>query len=326
MTRDLKSLSIVVPCYNEEEIIETSVNQLLKLLKQLINDEKISKKSFITIVDDGSSDSTWEHVELMCKSHGELEAIKLSSNSGHQNALLAGLFNTTTDMVITIDADLQDDISAIPLMVEEHYNGHEVVYGVRSNRDSDSLFKKHSAQSYYSLLALLDIPVVFNHADYRLLGRRVIQSLTSYKEVNMFMRGLIPALGYKSTSVYYKRNARTAGTSKYPLMKMMALALNGVTSHSMFPLRLIAVLGITIFACTVLLSLWVVWIKVVTQTAVPGWASSTLPIYLLGGLQLLCLGIVGEYIGKIYLEAKGRPRYLVDKHINNQYGSVDEEA
>jgi glycosyltransferase involved in cell wall biosynthesis len=245
-------------------------------------------------------------------SNPKIKGIKLSRNKGHQNALLAGLETADGDLLVSIDADLQDDITVIREMVKEYYKGHDVVYGVRKVRTTDTVFKRTTAQGFYTLIQKLGVDVVYNHADFRLMSRRAIEALKGHKEVNLFLRGMIPLIGFSSTNVEYARTERFAGESKYPLKKMLALAVDGITSFSAYPLRLIAGLGFSIFLFSIFISLWVFYTLIFTDNAIPGWASSVLPMYLLGGIQLLSIGVVGEYVGKIYMESKSRPRYVIE--------------
>ena len=311
----LPELSIVVPCYNEEDVLPETSKKLLCLLENIIFKKKISANSSIIFVDDGSSDKTWKIIERLSSQTGRIHGIKLSCNRGHQNALLAGLLNASGDAVVSIDADLQDDLNSIEEMVDVYREGCEIVYGVRKRRTDDSLFKRITAEVYYKLLKWMGVNIVFNHADFRLISRRVIIALEDYQEINLFLRGLIPSIGFSSSIVTYDRKERFAGESKYPFRKMLSLALNGITSYTSFPLRLIAGLGLTIFIGTVVLSCWVIWVRIFSDDAIPGWASSVLPMYLLGGIQLFGIGVLGEYIGKIYMETKKRPRYIIEKTI-----------
>lgn len=306
-------LSLVVPCYNEEEALPHAAPQLARLMGDLIARGKITSDSNIWFVDDGSKDGTWRVIESLTKESDLFVGIKLSRNLGHQNALLGGLMSADGDAVISIDADLQDDLSVIEEMVDAHAGGYEIVYGVRKARATDTWFKRWSALRYYRLLRLLGVNIIPNHADFRLMGRRSLAALGQYAEVNLFLRGIIPQLGFRSTSVFYDRLDRIAGESKYPLGKMIKLALDGITSFSPVPLRLIAGLGGIICVFSLGMAVWAIAIKLFTDRALPGWASTTVPIYLLGGVQLLCIGIVGEYVAKIYSETKARPRFLIEK-------------
>jgi glycosyltransferase involved in cell wall biosynthesis len=266
-------------------------------------------------VDDGSKDGTWNLIEELANRKDGISGIKLSKNRGHQNALMAGLFTMDGDALVSIDADLQDDINVIEKMVAEFHNGVDIVYGVRKRRETDSFFKRISAELFYKFLSLLGAESINNHADYRLMSRRAIESLKGFKEVNLYLRGIIPLLGFRSSVVHYDRLERFAGTSKYPLKKMIALALDGVTSFSVSPLRFIMFIGFTVFLGTVFVMIWIVWTRFFSDRAVPGWASTVLPMFFLGGVQILCIGVIGEYLGKIYGEVKGRPRYIIEKVI-----------
>ncbi len=306
-------LSIVVPCYNEEEVLPETVKRLAGLLGRLVEQGKISADSHAIFVDDGSRDRTWELIESCAASQNYVRGVKLSRNRGHQNALLAGLFHADGDAVISVDADLQDDLEAIVQMVDAHLAGMDVVYGVRRRRDTDTFFKRLTAEGYYRLLARMGVEIVFNHADYRLLSRRAINALREYGESNFFLRGIVPQIGFPSATVYYDRAERFAGESKYPLRKMLAFAWQGISSFSAAPLHFITSLGLLISLGSFGVSAWALWIKLFSDQAVPGWASTVVPIYLLGGVQLLCIGIIGEYLAKIYLETKQRPRYFIEK-------------
>lgn len=308
-------LSIVVPCYNEEDVLLETNRRLLNLLTSLERSELVTHESTIHFVDDGSVDRTWEIIESLHVDDSRVHGIKLSRNKGHQNALLAGLFNTEGDALVTVDADLQDDITVIEDMVRCFIAGLEIVYGVRKSRSTDTIFKRKTADLYYKFLALLGVEVVYNHADFRLMGRRVVDCLKNYSETNLFLRGIIPLLGFRSATVYYDRTERFAGISKYPLRRMLALAIDGITSFSVVPLRVITALGLLVFLFSFGMVGWVAYGRLFMNTAIPGWASSVIPIYFLGGIQLLSIGVLGEYIAKIYLETKRRPRYLIDKVI-----------
>jgi polyisoprenyl-phosphate glycosyltransferase len=310
-------LSIVVPCYNEQEVLPETAKRMLVLIEHLQAQGKIGGNSHVVFVDDGSRDKTWPIIEELTAAHSAIRGIKLSRNHGHQTALLAGLFSAIGDIVVTVDADLQDDLAAIERMVDAHKAGADVVYGVRERRDSDTMFKRFSAEGYYRLLKFMDVEIVFNHADYRLLSRRVIEALKQFGETNVFLRGIIPQLGFPSSIVYYDRAERFAGESKYPFVKMLAFAWEGITSFSAAPLRLITSLGVLISLCTFAVTLWALWIRLFTNTAVPGWASTVLPIYLIGGVQLLCIGIIGQYLAKVYLETKRRPHFFIEKTSQN---------
>ena len=307
-------LYIVVPCYNEQEVLPITGGMFTDKITQLQEKDMIAPESKVVFVNDGSKDKTWEIICQMTKEDSRVEGITLSRNRGHQNAVLAGLMEVKErcDITITIDCDGQDDINAMDQMVEEYLNGCEVVYGVRSNRESDTFFKRATAEGYYKILKFMGAEVVFNHADYRLLSSKVLQELAKYKEVNIYLRGMVPLVGFKSTSVYYERQERYAGESHYPLSKMLSLAFDGITSLSIKPIRMIMGLGMFI---AILSFVGVIWSFVVrlSGNAVSGWASMTCLICFLGGIQLICLGVLGEYIGKIYLETKERPRYIISE-------------
>jgi polyisoprenyl-phosphate glycosyltransferase len=315
MASNRNGLSIVVPCYNEQEVLPTTLRRLVDTRDKLVLEGLISPQSTITFVDDGSHDQTWVLIEDAARQHVGVNGIKLSKNQGHQNALIAGLLTVNGDMVITVDADLQDDLGAIREMVIKYHAGSDIVYGVRSHRDLDSFFKRLSAESFYRLLALIGVDVIFNHADYRLMSRAAIEALKLYKEVNLYLRGIIPQLGFKIDIVTYERAERYAGESKYPLPKMLALAWNGITSFSPSPLRWITSLGFVMALLSFTVGSWALIATLVFHTTVPGWASTVIPMYILGGIQLLSLGIIGEYISKIYLETKGRPRFIIEKMV-----------
>jgi glycosyltransferase involved in cell wall biosynthesis len=309
----LTTLSIVVPCFNEEEVLRHTYQRLAALRDQLIVKGKISRRSEIVFVDDGSSDRTWNIVSAWVQSGEPVVGVKLSRNCGHQNALLAGLSSAKGDAIITIDADLQDDERAIERMVDAYHQGNEIVYGVRAKRDCDSWFKRTTARAFYRCMAALGVTTVYDHADYRLLSQRAAKYLGQFSEVNLFLRGVVPLLGLRSAVVHYDRRARFAGESKYPLGKMLEFALNGITSFSVAPLRLITLLGFVVALACALLAMWALAAKLTGTDAVPGWASTILPIYFLGGIQLFCAGVLGEYVGKIYMEIKRRPRFLIEK-------------
>ncbi len=309
-------IDLVVPCYNEEEALPETHRQLAELMQSLSHTGKISAQSKIYYVDDGSQDETWDIIAALCKQDSTVVGIRLSRNHGHQAALLAGLFSATGDAVITVDADLQDDISVIPQMIDKYCAGHEVVFGVRRGRDTDTIFKRNSALLYYSLLRRMGVRIIPNHADYRLMGQRAIAALKEYTEVNLFLRGIVPLIGFNSSSVYYDRKERMAGVSKYDLPKMIRLAMDGITSFSAVPLRFVAVIGMVVFLASLGMTTWVLWIRLFTSRAVPGWASSVIPIYFLGGIQLLCLGVIGEYLAKGYIETKRRPRFQISERIS----------
>lgn len=308
-------LAIVVPCYNEEEALPETNKRLLALLDRMQTNGVISADSAIHYIDDGSRDKTWPLIKTLAATDTRVHGIKLSRNRGHQTALLAGLLTAEGDALVSIDADLQDDVNVIEKMVAEFAAGAEVVYGVRDSRAADTAFKRHTALAYYGLMRKMGVDLVHNHADFRLMGRRAIEALREYGEVNMFLRGIIPLIGYRAATVKYDRAERFAGVSKYTLRKMLTFALEGVTSFSVVPLRLITLLGFLVSVFSFLMILFIVYGAVVLKAVVPGWASSVVPIYFLGGIQLLSMGIIGEYVAKIYMEAKGRPRFFIEKTI-----------
>lgn len=305
-------LNLVVPCYNEALVLPETTVRLVALLDRLSADGVVSRESGIYFIDDGSGDQTWA---LICGSRAarpdRVHGIRLARNCGHQAALLAGLRTVPGDALISIDADLQDDIDVIPSMIEEFTLGHDIVYGVRAGRKSDTTFKRQSAWLYYRILGMMGVDIVLDHADFRLMSRRALTALERYPEVNIFLRALVPLLGFKTTCVYYDRVPRQAGESKYPLGRMISLALEGITSFSMRPLRLIAYVGGIMAMVSFLVGAWALYIALFTDRAVPGWASIVVPIAFVGGLQMGSLGVIGEYIGKIYMEVKRRPLFEI---------------
>jgi polyisoprenyl-phosphate glycosyltransferase len=307
-------LAIVVPCHNEEEMLPITAKALQSLLAELRSGGLAAGSSYVCFVDDGSRDRTWERICELAAVSEDFRGLKLARNFGHQGAVLSGMLECNADAVVTIDADLQDDERRILDMMQRYHEGCEVVLGVRSNRSSDSLFKRFSAETYYRLLQAVGVRVVFNHADYRLLSRRALSFLREYSEINLFLRGVVPLLGLKSAIVEYARRERFAGESKYPLRKMLALAWDGITSFSVSPLRTVSGIGMVISAAAIGVTFWALYVRFFGTGVVPGWASTVLPIYFLGGIQILCLGVLGEYVGKIYVETKRRPRYLIDRH------------
>jgi polyisoprenyl-phosphate glycosyltransferase len=320
----MSTLSLVVPCYNEQAILPSTDSQLLAELDRLVSLEKIAPDSRIVYIDDGSTDQTWALIENFAAADSRVLGIKLSRNVGHQNALLAGLLSAPGDVVVSLDADLQDDIAAIEKMIDMYSEKHvDIVYGLRGDRESDTTFKRHTAKAFYRLMRSLGADIFEDHADFRLMSRRALDALGEYREVNLFLRGIVPLIGLPSATVYYSRKERTAGESKYPLRKMMSFALDGITSLSAFPLRLITYIGIAVFMGTIILSGWTLYVALFTSRAVPGWASTALPIYFIGGVQILSIGILGEYAGKIYKEVKARPRYLIDTTTSNRWGTQD---
>jgi glycosyltransferase involved in cell wall biosynthesis len=310
-------LAIVVPCYNEQEVLPETSRRLLGMLERLAADGLASAASRIYFVDDGSRDRTWSLIEELARTHPQICGIKLSRNRGHQNALIAGLFTAEGDAIVSIDADLQDDVEVIREMVQRYHEGCEIVYGARSDRAVDGLMR-FPAKLHYRLLRLLGAEVVLDHADFRLMSRRAIEALREYREVNLYVRGIVPMLGFKSAIVAYRRAERFAGESKYSVRKLASLAFQGVTSFSAAPLRLITALGLAVCAGSFALVLWALWVRLFTDQLVPGWASTVVPIYFLGGVQLLCIGVIGEYLAKIYLEVKARPRFVIERVIEGE--------
>lgn len=308
-------VAIVVPCFNERDALATTTSALLALLDSLQADGLATTDSYLCLVDDGSTDGTWPLITTLHATDARVHGLKLTRNFGHQGAVLAGMFDCEAEVVVTIDADLQDDPSCITEMLRQYHGGKDIVLGVRADRSSDGLLKRATAHGYYRLLRLLGIKVVFNHADYRLLSRRAVAELKQYPESNLFLRGMVPLLGLPTGEVRYKRQARTAGVTKYPTRRMLSLAWEGVTSFSVAPLRLVSALGFLIALGSLAVTIWALTVKFVAGTAVPGWASTVVPLYFLGGVQILCLGVIGEYVGKIYLESKRRPRYAVETRL-----------
>ena len=312
-------LYIVVPCYNEEAVLPETAKRLGLKLKKLIEDKIVSDKSRVMFVNDGSKDKTWEIIKALHKDGGIFTGVNLSRNRGHQNALLAGLMTAKdkADVTISMDADLQDDINAADEMLKEYYGGCDIVYGVRSKRKTDTFFKKFTAEAFYRVMNFLGAETVFNHADYRLMSKRALEGLAEFREVNLFLRGIVPMIGYKTSSVYYERTERVAGESKYPLKKMISFALEGITSLSSKPIRYITIIGFLIFAVSILMLINFI-VRWAIGATVPGWASVICSVWAIGGLIMLSLGIIGEYIGKIYLEAKARPKYIIKEDLENE--------
>jgi glycosyltransferase involved in cell wall biosynthesis len=305
-------VNFVVPCYNEQDVLRETASRLVEILARLVANHRIAAESSVYFIDDGSRDKTWALIEELSAQYGSVCGIKLSRNRGHQNALLCGLLTVEGDALISLDADLQDDLDVIPAMIDDFIKGHEIVYAVRRRRDADTFFKRLTAEGYYKLLAKMGVEIVFNHADYRLMGRRSLEALRDYKETHLFLRGMIPQLGFRSKCVEFDRAERFAGESKYPLRKMLALAWNGVTSFSASPLRAITGLGAVVSLSALAMSFWALWVRLFTSEALPGWASMVIPMYFLGGLQLLSLGVIGEYLAKVYEASKQRPRYHIE--------------
>lgn len=312
-------LYIVVPCYNEEEVLPITADRLSQKLKGLIADGRVSDKSRILFVNDGSRDNTWD---IICKLHKEdaiFSGVKLSRNRGHQNALLAGLMTAKekADVTISMDADLQDDINAVDEMLDKYYDGCDIVYGVRSARKRDTFFKRFTAELFYKFMRFMGAETVFNHADYRLMSKRALYDLSQYREVNLFLRGIVPMIGYKTAKVYYARDERVAGESKYPLKKMIAFALEGITSLSSKPIRYVTLCGFTVSLISVIMIIYFI-VRWATSATVAGWASVVCSVWFIGGLTMLCIGVVGEYIGKIYIETKQRPTYIIETVLDDE--------
>lgn len=308
-------LLLVIPCFNEEASLPTTISRLTDYLNELLDRRIVASDSQIAFVDDGSSDATWSIIESASSANAAIAGIKLSRNRGHQSALLAGLLTVDADVVVSLDADLQDDVNVIEEMIAAAVSGYDVVVGVRVDRSSDTVFKRTSARLFYWLLPLLGVQSVPGHADYRLMTRRAIEALRQFPEVNLFLRGMVPLIGFRTKTVQYRRLPRLQGATKYSLRKMIALAIEAVTSFSTVPLQFIGALGLVIFVGTMAVSVWAAWTRIFTDTAVPGWASTVLPLYFLGGVQLLGIGVLGVYLGKIYQEVKRRPRYIVEQTI-----------
>lgn len=315
----IETLYLVIPCYNEEEVLQETSMRLIEKLTSMIENGLISEKSRIVFVNDGSKDNTWNIIENLYKNNKFFGGINLSRNRGHQNALLAGLMTVKdeADIVISLDADLQDDIEVIDEFVKKYYEGNDVVYGVRSSRETDTFFKRTTALAFYKLMSKLGVDMIYNHADYRLMSKRALYSLSQFKEVNLFLRGMVPLVGYKYTTVEYERHERFAGESKYPLKKMISFALDGITSLSIKPIRIITGIGLTIFFSSFLVLLYSIIVKIFGNT-VSGWTSLVASIWMIGGVQLLCLGVIGEYVGKIYNETKHRPRFIISDILINE--------
>ncbi|MDE7192567.1 MAG: glycosyltransferase family 2 protein [Oscillospiraceae bacterium] len=316
----LPKLIMIIPCYNEQDVLPITSKLFLDKLTQLTDEKKISEESRIMFVNDGSRDNTWDIIKNLAETDSRFMGISQSRNRGHQNAVLAGLMEAkdNCDITISIDCDGQDDINAMDKMVEEYLGGCEVVYGVRSKRDTDTFFKRFTAESFYKLMNAMGAEVVFNHADYRLISNRVLRELAEYKEVNIFLRGMVPLVGFKSTSVPYERHERLAGKSHYPLSKMLALALDGITSLSIKPIKLIMSFGMVIAVISFIGIIWAI-VSALLGLTVAGWASTVCIICFVSGIQLISTGVIGEYIGKIYLEVKARPRYIISERTGEDY-------
>lgn len=315
MCKQLVSLTIVVPCFNEEEMLPISIPKFMGILKDLIKNELITESSKILFIDDGSKDKTWSIIQQFHQKYQCINGLKLSRNFGHQNALLSGLMSIDTDISISIDADLQDDPSVIKKMIEAYYEGAEIVFGVRDDRSSDSFSKRFFAQNYYKVMNKMGVDLIQDHADFRLMSKKALKVLGDFKEVNLFLRGIIPVIGFKTKKIYYARLAREAGETKYNIKKMLELAINGITSFSVLPLIFIIWIGIFISILSGLMGLWALIVKFFIGGTVEGWTSIVVPMYFLGGIQLFTLGIIGIYISKVYLEVKARPRFIVEDEI-----------
>lgn len=313
-------LAIVVPCYNEEEVLKIASEALREVLNKLIEKNKISKESYILFVNDGSKDRTWELIEEEHQIYPtQIFGVKLAGNVGHQFALTAGLITAMEmcDVTVSIDADLQDDVTVIEEMIDKYYEGNDIVYGVRKERKTDTFFKRVTAQGFYKIMAAMGVKTIYNHADFRLMSKRAVEHFAEYKESNLFLRGMMPLIGYQTANVYYDRKERVAGESKYPLKKMLALAFNGISSFSVKPISMIIGLGIFIIGISILAAIYAL-VSYFTGKVVPGWTSLILSIWFLGGIQLLAIGLIGQYIGKIYMEVKKRPRFNIEKVLKNQ--------
>lgn len=311
------TLYIVIPCYNEEDVLPETAKRITQKLFNLFDKDKISDESKIVFVDDGSKDSTWQIISSLHNDNPSIKGLRLSRNYGHQNAVLAGLltFKEQADIIITLDADLQDDINAIDKFIEKYHHGCDIVYGVRSSRKHDKFLKKFTAQSFYKFLNFIGVEIIYNHADYRLMSKRAIRELENFREVNLFLRGIVPLIGFKSDTVLYERHERFAGTSKYPLKRMLNLAWDGITSFSIKPIRIVSACGLIVFTASIIMLIYFIILHFLGHT-VTGWTSIVVSVWAMGGLQLLATGIVGEYIGKIYMETKNRPKFIIDKLLD----------
>lgn len=312
-------LALVVPCYNEEAVMKISSEALRGVLQDLIEKQKIAADSFVLFVDDGSKDKTWELIEEEHRLHSNVKGLKLAGNVGHQFALTAGLITAKdhSDVTVSIDADLQDDVNVIEEMIDKFHAGNDIVYGVRNDRSSDSFFKRFTAQGFYKMMAVMGVKTVYNHADFRLMSKRALEQFAKYRESNLFLRGMMPLIGYQTECVYYERKERVAGESKYPLKKMLALAFNGISSFSVKPISLITALGVIIICMCFLAAVYALW-SYFTGHVTAGWTSLILSIWFLGGVQLVSIGLIGQYIGKIYIEVKQRPRYNIETFLNEE--------
>jgi len=319
----MEKLAIVVPCYNEEEVLKLASEALRSVLDDLVKKEKIHKDSFILFVNDGSKDRTWALIEEEHAAHPvQVCGVNLAGNVGHQFALTAGLITAKdmSDVTVSIDADLQDDVAVIEEMIDKFHAGNDIVYGVRKERKTDTFFKRTTAQGFYKVMELMGVKTIYNHADFRLMSKRAVEQFSQYKETNLFLRGMVPLIGYQTDSVYYDRKERAAGESKYPLKKMLALAFNGISSFSVKPITMILGLGVFIIMVSVVATVYALF-SYFSGNVVPGWTSLILSVWFLGGLQLLAIGLVGQYIGKIYIEVKQRPRYNIEKVLASEVNS-----
>lgn len=319
-------LYVVIPCYNEEDVLPETAKRMKEKMENLIAVGKISPQSRVLLVNDGSKDKTWPIIKALHEEDPLFSGINLSRNRGHQNALLAGLMTAKdlADATVSMDADLQDDINAIDEMVDKFLDGCDIVYGVRSKRTTDSFFKRFTAEGFYRMMNLLGANTVFNHADFRLMSKRALEGLAQFKEVNLFLRGIVPMIGYRTDTVTYERSERFAGESKYPLKKMIAFAMEGITSLSIKPIRLITGLGFVVFMVSIIMLIYI-FVRFCMGATVAGWASVAVSVWAIGGLMLLSIGVVGEYIGKIYLESKARPRFIIEQFLNESHEKGGEE-
>ncbi|MCR5122844.1 MAG: glycosyltransferase family 2 protein [Ruminococcus sp.] len=315
----MEVMYLVIPCYNEEEMLPITAKALEEKMSALIAEKKIAPMSRVMFVDDGSADKTWQLIQKLHSENRIFTGLKLSRNKGHQNALLAGLMTAKkyADIIVSMDADLQDDINAIDGFLEKRAEGCEIVYGVRSSRETDTGFKRMTAQGYYKILAAMGVEITYNHADYRMMSRRAVEALEEFREVNLFLRGMVPMVGFKSDIVTYERAARQAGESKYPLKKMISFAVEGITSLSIKPIRFITALGFMIFFVSIIMLIYFLTVHFMGKT-VAGWTTTVVSVWALGGLQLLAIGVIGEYIGKIYLETKARPKYIIETDLEEE--------
>ena len=311
----LASLTIVIPCFNEEDMLPISIPKFIIILENLIEQKLVTDDSKILFVDDGSKDQTWKIIQKYNEENHKIKGLKLSRNFGHQNALLSGLMNIDTEISISIDADLQDDPKVIQKMIEAYYKGAEIVFGVRNDRSADSFFKRFFAQNYYKIMNKMGVDLIQDHADFRLMSKKVLNVLGGFKEVNLFLRGIVPVIGFKTQKIFYARLEREAGETKYNIKKMLALAINGITSFSVMPLILIIWIGVLISILSGLMGIWALFVKFFIGGTVEGWTSIVVPLYFLGGIQLLTLGIIGIYIAKVYMEVKARPRFIIEDEI-----------